>query len=338
MHIRRGLLGWGVFLILAGAIPLAVRAGYISNDDLGRYWSLWPLILIGIGVGLVLSRTSFDFVGGLIVAATFGVMVGGLLSVGVSGFGGASCGSTAAAKAFPAHDGTLGVERRRRGAASTAGTSRSGSARAPAGISRAATSTAPVRRSGPTPRRSTSGRSHEGAPSWLGLGDHDTWRLTLPAAPRLGLDVQVNAGRGTLDLAGATLGEVALQLNAGSATLDLGSAAAISTIDLQLNAGSLGVTLPNLSLTGSIQANAGSVKVCVPPGAGLRLHTGESIIASYDYAGHGLVQDGSDMDDAGLRQRARQDRPRDQGQCRLLHPGPGGRLWMTDCIDRATTG
>ena len=103
----------------------------------------------------------------------------------------------------------------------------------------------------------------------------------------------MNAGRGTLDLAGATLGEVALQLNAGSATLDLGSAAAISTIDLQLNAGSLGVTLPNLSLTGSIQANAGSVKVCVPPGAGLRLHTGESIIASYDYAGHGLVQDGS---------------------------------------------
>ena len=53
MHVRRGLLGWGVFLILAGAIPLAVRAGYISNDDLGRYWSLWPLILIGIGVGLV---------------------------------------------------------------------------------------------------------------------------------------------------------------------------------------------------------------------------------------------------------------------------------------------
>ena len=41
-------------------------------------------------------------------------------------------------------------------------------------------------------------------------------------------------------------------MNAGSATLDLGSAAAISTIDLRLNAGSLGVTLPHLSLQGSI--------------------------------------------------------------------------------------
>ena len=278
--------------MLAGAIPLAVRAGYISNDDLGRYWSLWPLILIGIGVGLVLSRTSFDFVGGLIVAATFGIMVGGLLSVGVSGFGGASCGSTAAAKAFPAHDGSLGVsgdvEVRLDCGDLTVGVGQ-GSGWHLEGSD--------IDGTGPTVRSDTSTldirSSHEGAPSWLGLGDHDTWRLTLPAAPRLGLDVQVNAGRGTLDLAGATLGEVALQLNAGSATLDLGSAAAISTIDLQLNAGSLGVTLPNLSLTGSIQANAGSVKVCVPPGAGLRLHTGESIIASYDYAGHGLVQDGS---------------------------------------------
>src|SRR4029077_9317096 len=115
---------------------------------------------------------------------------------------------------------------------------------------------------------------HEGGPSWLGLGDHDTWRLTLPAAPRIGLDVQVNAGSGTIDLAGATLGEVRLQLNAGSATLDLGSAAAISTIDLQLNAGSLGVTLPNLSLTGSIQANAGSVKDVAPPWPRLRLQPG----------------------------------------------------------------
>ena len=30
-----------------------------------------------------------------------------------------------------------------------------------------------------------------------------------------------------------------------------------------------------------------------PPGAALKLHTGESIVASYDYGGHGLVQDGS---------------------------------------------
>src|SRR3954465_4013290 len=95
MQIRRGFLGWGIFLILVGAIPLAVRGGYISADDLGRLFKLWPLILIGIGVGLVLSRTRFDFIGGLIVAATIGIMVGGLLSVGVSGFSAGAVGRAA---------------------------------------------------------------------------------------------------------------------------------------------------------------------------------------------------------------------------------------------------
>ena len=32
MHVRRGALGWGVFLILAGSIPLLVRAGVLSDD------------------------------------------------------------------------------------------------------------------------------------------------------------------------------------------------------------------------------------------------------------------------------------------------------------------
>src|SRR6186997_1384502 len=109
MHVRRGFLGWGVFLILAGAVPLAVRAGIIPGDQLARSWTLWPLILVGIGVGLVLARTRFDFLGTLIVAATFGLMVGGLLSAGVTGLSGGSCGSTDRGTAFPARDGTFGA-------------------------------------------------------------------------------------------------------------------------------------------------------------------------------------------------------------------------------------
>ena len=40
------------------------------------------------------------------------------------------------------------------------------------------------------------------------FGDHDTWRLTLPQMPRLDLDVQLNAGSATIDLASATLGRL----------------------------------------------------------------------------------------------------------------------------------
>ncbi len=98
MRVRRGYLGWGVFLILAGAVPLAVRSGYLSDDQIGRLWSLWPLILVGIGVGLILSRTPFAFVGGLIVAATVGLMVGGLLSTGVGAFSTGACGTDAATR------------------------------------------------------------------------------------------------------------------------------------------------------------------------------------------------------------------------------------------------
>ena len=107
MHIRRGYLGWGVFLILAGAVPLAVRAGYLTDDQIGRLWTLWPLILVGVGVGLILSRTRFDFIGGIIVAATLGLMAGGLLSSGVGTLSTGACGQDAGTAAFPTRDGTF---------------------------------------------------------------------------------------------------------------------------------------------------------------------------------------------------------------------------------------
>ena len=104
MHIHRGFLGWGVFLILAGSIPLAVRAGYLSGDQLWNVGNLWPLILVGIGVGLILARTRYGFLGGLIVAGTFGVIVGGLLAGTVAGIG-VNCGSGRGTTAFEPRQG-----------------------------------------------------------------------------------------------------------------------------------------------------------------------------------------------------------------------------------------
>ena len=116
MHIRRGALGWGVFLILAGAIPLTVRGGYLSEAQVSDLWTLWPMILIGLGIGLLLGRTRFEFIGGLIVAATFGLMVGGLLSGGHGWRGGRAVrlarrgGVPERAGAFSARAATIDVE------------------------------------------------------------------------------------------------------------------------------------------------------------------------------------------------------------------------------------
>jgi hypothetical protein len=291
MRVRRGYLGWGVFLILAGAVPLAVRSGYLSDEQIGRLWTLWPLILVGIGVGLILSRTRLDFVGGLIVAATFGLMVGGLLSTGIGAFSTGACGIDSGTSPFPTRDGSFsgaGSVDLRLNCGDVTVDVGSGNAWQVAG--RSAEGASPQLDATAT---SLQVRSPERSGAFWVLGKRDSWKVTLPEAQTLDLHLQLNAGSATLDLGGAPLGDLDVTLNAGSATIDLTSIESIDGIDMGLNASSMGLTLPNLSTTGSIQANAGSVKLCAPPGAGLRLRTGESIIAGYDYAGHGLIQDGT---------------------------------------------
>jgi len=292
MRVRRGYLGWGVFLILAGAIPLLVRSGYLSDDQIGRLWNLWPLILVGIGVGLVLSRTRFDFVGGIIVAATFGLMVGGLLSTGIGTISTGACGSDAGTVAFPARDGAISAASGSVDVKLDCGNLTIGVAAGNAWRveGQDGDGTGPDIRSSDSSLQVRS--NNEGGQVWM-FAKRETWRVTLPDTPKLDIDLEVNAGSATVPLAGASLGTMELGLNAGSATVDLTSVKAIDGIDFGLNAGSLGLTLPNLSMTGSIEANAGAVKICAPAGAALKLRTGDSIIATYDYGGEGLVQDGS---------------------------------------------
>jgi hypothetical protein len=298
MHVRRGFLGWGVFLILAGAVPLLVRSGYLTTDQIGRLWNLWPLIIVGIGIGLILRRTPFDFVGGLIVAATFGLMVGGLLSIGSIPFSTGICGQDGGNVAFPPRDGSF------TGPASVDLQIDCGDVTIGAGSGNgwhvegeAADGPGPDIRSSDA---SLSVHSADASGSFLAFGRREIWRVTLPTAAKLDVDLQLNAGSATADLGGATLGNVDLELNAGSATVDLGSVETIGPIKAGLNAGSLGLILPNLSITGSIQANAGAVRLCAPAGVALRLHTGESVFGSYDYADHGLVQDGSTWSTPGF--------------------------------------
>jgi hypothetical protein len=300
MHIRRGYLGWGVFLILAGAVPLAVRSGYLSDDQIGRLWTLWPLILVGIGVGLILSRTRFDFIGGLIVAATLGLMAGGLLSSGIGTLSTGACGQDAGTSAFPSREGTFSatggsvdveIDCGNVTLGAVAGDGWRVEGQDADGIGPDIEATGTTVRVRP--------QDDDGQPFWA-LGERDTWQISVPQAVPVDIDVQLNAGQATVDLSGALVGALALQLNAGAATVDLESAEAVRGIDIQLNAGSLGVTLPRVSTTGTIHANAGAVRLCAAPDVALKLHTGQSIVASYDYAGHGLEQDGSTWSTPGF--------------------------------------
>jgi hypothetical protein len=288
MHLNRRLAGWGVFLVLLGAIPLLVQQGVLTKDMVGRAWTLWPLLLIAAGIGLLLRRTPFDFVGGLLTAVTLGILGGALLAGGFVPFG--ACGGDKTGTAFPARQGDLG------GSATVELTQNCGDL----SVATASGSTWRVEgQASVSPPTVEAGADHFRVTSADRAGldflqSSDRWTVTLPSAPRLDITATVNAGTGRFDLASANLGQVRLTVNAGTLILDLSHIASIGGLDVQLNAvADPRILLPNLSLTGSINANAaGNIRLCPPAGAGLSLTPNDNITATNNYAARGLVQVG----------------------------------------------
>ena len=300
MHLNRGLLSWGLFLILAGLVPLAERAGLISADQILGWWNLWPLILIGIGVGLVLSRTSFEVIGSLIVAGTFGLMLGAFLAVGIGGFSGGVCGNDRGTSAFDEQTGTfdgpaeVSVEFNC-GDLAVAGT---------AGMSwtfggRGDASHEPI-----VEAEAASLRIRAAERSFVPFASSgESWEVGLPEGVPVGLRVQLNAGRATVAPGAGELGDVRLQVNAGSIVANLGSASEIGSIDVQTNAGAASVTLPEVSVSGRVQVNAGSIEVCTPAAAGIRIHSGGGL-GGNNFSDAGLEQSGDTWESAGYAEAA----------------------------------
>ena len=290
MRIDRRFLGWGVFFFLLGAIPLAVQADVLDPAVVARAWQLWPVLIIAGGISLLLRRTSFDWVGGLIVAATLGLMLGGLLAVGADiGRFGSACGSGSgtafAGQQGSQSNGSVTIE-------FTCGDITIGTA---PGGGWALTGTSS---DGQPPRIDAAGsrlaiRSRDTNVGFFGFGNRQGWALTLPQDPLLDVNVQVNAGSGRLGFGGAHLGTLDIHGNAGSTTVDVSAVAAIQRLDLQMNAGSARISLPAASLTGSLEVNAGSIAFCVPDGTGLRVTAGDNITGSNNFADQGLTKTGS---------------------------------------------
>jgi hypothetical protein len=68
LRFDRRLVGFGLFLVTVGVVMVAVRQGLIPVDTARRAWSLWPLVLIGLGLSMILAGRPGAWVGGLIVA------------------------------------------------------------------------------------------------------------------------------------------------------------------------------------------------------------------------------------------------------------------------------
>jgi hypothetical protein len=300
MSIDRRLANLGIFLLILGAVPLAVSQGWIARDTISRAWDLWPLILIGSGIGLILRRTPLHFAGGLLVAATFGVMFGALLAGGLN-LGALGC-RTATATTDPAvldGQGTFG-----------------GTATVELNATCASVSVGPgpgaawaVTVSGPAGGRPTL----EQAVDRLGVrspnrnitipfdnGRRARWTVTLGTDVAYSIDVNLNAGETTVDLAGLRVDTLAAQGNAiGNSRLLLHDAT-VGRLQVQVNAGDLKIGLPaGSNLTGQVQANAASVALCADPGTGLRLRN-TSTLTGDNFASAGLVRLGTTWESPGI--------------------------------------
>jgi hypothetical protein len=284
MHFDRRLLGWGMFFIFVGAIPLAVRSGFLDAERVSGWPSLWPVLLIGWGLGLLLRRTPVEWIGGGVTAVVLGLMAGGALATGfrgipiVSGCGGESQGTAFVTQRGPlATGGQLNVD-------FNCGT-----------ITMAAAdgsdwNVAGSDASGQGPRVETSGTGvsiETPTNDLFGDSGRNTWTVGVPRTPQLGLGMTLDAGRGTADLAGASITSASLTVNAGSFRLDLASAALVGDVNATVNAGEATISLPAGDRSANLSLNAGGIELCLPTDAAVRVR----------WAG---ALGSNDLDEAGL--------------------------------------
>ena len=264
MRIRRGLFFWALVLIPLGAIPLLVRAGQLPADRLTDAWRLWPLIVIGAGILVLGSRSRLAVVGLAVMALTIGSIGGAALAGGNFWLG--SCGIGSGDTAALDRNGTLA------GSALVRLDLNCGSIDVATQPGSAWTFHAAYH--GPPPEIDEAADHLDvKMPSGTGGDRRQDWTVRVPpdATKSLDLTADVNAGDVRINAAEATIGDVDISMNAGRVRLALSAGAA----------------------TGSISVNAGTVDLCVPPAAGLRLDVEEQLTFVTNLSSRGLARDGT---------------------------------------------
>ena len=283
MHVRRGLLFWGLLLIPLGGIPLIVRAGGIDADWLVDAWRLWPLVLIGAGLAVLIGRTRASVVGTAVVALTIGSVGGAVLAAPDSLIGAATDCVPAGPTQSMQHDGTF------TNGASVVLDLRCGSVDVAADDGAGWGLDAGYRGSPPVVESAGDRLAVRSATG--GNPAHDDWSVRVPAAQLRELDVQANAATGSVDLGEATLTRLAADFNAGDFRLDA-SDSPIDRLDVTMNAGRIRIEAGS-AMSGTVSVNAGAIDLCVPEDLGLRLDVIEQLTYVTNLGSQGLTQSGS---------------------------------------------
>jgi cell wall-active antibiotic response 4TMS protein YvqF len=284
VRVRRGFLFWGLFLIPLGAVPLLVRAGAVDPDVVANAWRLWPLLLVAFGLTLILGRSRAGILGTVVAALALGTVAGGALAAGTPWIGNVGgCGPT-------------GSEADRR-------VEQAGTFAGPATVTfdlncgsidlgmQPGSDWQVAADYGDEPPDLESSVSSLKLHSPDGFGDHrQSWQVKLPTDQTSDIDITANASTGTIALAGATLATLKADLNAGDLRIDL-SGGRVSTVDVAVNAGRVRLRTDG-DLRGQLSANAGSLELCVPPDAALRIRVEEQLTFAHNLDDRGLRRTG----------------------------------------------
>ncbi len=289
MRVNRGLIFWGVALVTAGAVALAIQYDIIAGESAREAWRLWPIVLIVIGIAVISARTPFALMAtlaaGLVAGGLAGTLVAGWtdgMSIGCGGetdisatANGEFTGASAQVQLdFDCGDLAVGMAQ---------GTSWNidalyGSDSEPEISSDAGSMRVILRDAG----------------GFIGFNDsRQDWDVTLPLDVELALDVDADAASSTLDLGGATLSEVAVDANAGEVRLGLGGTA-VEDLSIEANAGSIKMTVDQTTTaSGRIEMNAGKLDLCVADGVAIALTLADdNITFSHNLDDSGLTRSG----------------------------------------------
>lgn len=289
MRVNRGLIFWGVALVTAGAVALAIQAEYIPADTARDAWRLWPIVLIVIGVAVISARTPFA----LMATLAAGLVAGGLAGTLVAGWPDGmtvGCGGEADSRAAANGDFTgpsasveLDFDCGDLAVSMVQGTgwdveARYGSDSEPEISSDAASMRVVLNDAG----------------GFIGFADsRQDWNVTLPLDTELALDVSADAASSVLDLNGANFSELSIDANAGEVRLGLGGAA-VADLSIDANAGAVDLTVDQATTAnGRVEMNAGSLDLCVADGVAIAITiSDENITFSHDLDDSGLTRQG----------------------------------------------
>lgn len=293
MQINRGLVFWGVALITAGGVALAIQSGAIAGETAQGAWRFWPVALIAIGLAVITARTPFALVATLVAALVVGGLGGSLVSGWPNALG-IGCDGEATGSATA--EGTFGA---------------SGDVRLDFNCGELNVSTAAGRGwsvdisyADREPEITTGDGSleirtrGEGFPAFS-AGRHE-WEVALPSDTTLDLDIEANAASSSLDLDDADLSALAIDANAGDVRLRL-PGASVADLSVDANAGSVSVEADDATtLSGTIEMNAGSLELCVPDGASVAITIEDANVTfSHDLDESDLIRTGDTWSSEG---------------------------------------